>query len=544
MKRNSQTPAGAPNEAAAPWAESVFVSNIDAMILVDAKGLTREANVAALKLFQYNIEGVVGESWAEMFLHTEVRSVTQSRICAALRSVETGIGSFRIETVATGAMGMEFQAELSVSRLATPGFEGWFCLQVRDISEVKARQSDFERNLRDVEDRAEAHETRFFQTRKRLAESETRLQESEELFRKVFQSSPVFVAIVRLADEAFVEVNEKFTEWSGWTRQDALGRTTMDLKLWVEDVDRTNFLCDLRDQGSIRHRECLMRTRSGQLDILLISAEKVSWHDQPHAISAGLIITSLKRAETELRAALEKEQDLQRIKSEFVNLVSHEFRTPLGVILSSCEILEHYFERLTGPQRKEHLRDIANATRDMTRLMDEVLFLGKADSGRLKLNATELDLVEFSRTLANELAGATGHRCPVILKKGRGSLRVPADPTLLRHILANLVSNAIKYSPDGSPVELRLNRRAQEVVFEVQDQGIGIPAAEIARLFEPFCRASNVGERPGSGLGLVIVKRCVAMHGGTLSLESEIGRGTLARVSLPLTSIHGISKTS
>ena len=544
MKRPSRTPAEAPSEAPAPWAQSVFASNMDAMIVVDAKGLTREVNVAALRLFNYNIEGVVGQSWAEMFLHTEERSAAQSRIGASLRAAEAGIGSFRIETVAIGAMGMEFPAELAVSWLAAPGLEGWFCLQVRDISEVKARQSDLERNLRDVADRAEAHETRFFQARKKLAESETRLHESEELFRKVFQSAPVFVAIVRLADEAFVEVNEKFTEWSGWTRQDAVGRTTMDLKLWVEDAERAKFLADLRNQGSIRHRECLMRTRSGQKDILLISAERVSWHDQPHAISAGLIITSRKRAETELRAALEREQDLQRIKSEFVNLVSHEFRTPLGVILSSCEILDHYFERLTTSQRQDHLRDIANATRGMTRLMDEVLFLGKADSGRLKLNATELDLVEFFRTLANELAGATGHRCPVILKKGRGRFRVPADPTLLRHILANLVSNAIKYSPKGSPVQLRLNRRADEVVFEIQDQGIGIPASEIARLFEPFSRASNVGERPGSGLGLVIVKRCAAMHGGTISLESDVGRGTLARVSLPLGPPPGVSKGS
>ncbi len=241
-----------------------------------------------------------------------------------------------------------------------------------------------------------------------------------------------------------------------------------------------------------------------------------------------------KRAEAEMERALANERELSEMKSRFVSMVSHEFRTPLGIITSSAEILEAYLDRLSPDDRKRNLRDITEATQQMARMMEEVLLLGRVEAGKITCRPAPLDLGGFCAKLVDELVSATGGRCPIALRCRPDLGPATADEGLLRHILTNLLNNAVKYSPAGNPVEFTVDTCDSYAIFRVRDRGIGIPEADQRQLFQVFQRGHNVGETPGTGLGMVIVKHCVQLHGGRLAFESREGEGSTFTVALPL----------
>ena len=240
------------------------------------------------------------------------------------------------------------------------------------------------------------------------------------------------------------------------------------------------------------------------------------------------------RAQGAAQAALEGERELIELKSRFVSLVSHEFRTPLGIIMSAVELLKNYRGRLTPENEQELVEDILGSTRRMSALMEQVLLLGRVDAGKVAARPLPVDLTAVVARLCDEQRAACGDRCPVVLTTRGDVSGARVDAGLLHHILANLVSNAIKYSTAGVEVRVTLTRRGEDARFEICDRGIGIPEADQARLFEAFHRAGNVGDIPGSGLGLLIVKRCVDLHGGRIHVQSRPGEGTSFEVELPL----------
>ncbi len=242
----------------------------------------------------------------------------------------------------------------------------------------------------------------------------------------------------------------------------------------------------------------------------------------------------LSKAQTELTRALAQERELGELKSRFVTTVSHEFRTPLGIIMSAIELMRHYNERLPQDQREELQQDIFNATRLMAEFMEQVLVIGRVEAGKVGCKAAPCDLHILAGKLADESLSATNRKCPITWHAEGDLTGAVADEALLRHIFSNLITNAVKYSPEGSEVIFTARREGNDAVFQIIDHGIGIPEADRSRLFEAFHRCSNVGEIPGTGLGLVIVKRCVDLHGGTLHVDSEVGKGTTFTVRLPL----------
>jgi len=244
--------------------------------------------------------------------------------------------------------------------------------------------------------------------------------------------------------------------------------------------------------------------------------------------------TARERAESELRVALESEKELNQLKSSFVSMVSHEFRTPLEIILSCSHILDRYLDRLPPEQRHEQLRAIRKSVHRMSDLMEDVLTLGKFEAARMTCTPAPLDLATLCRRWVDEIASATGEVCPIELNTAGLNGDVNADEGLLGHIVLNLLSNAVKYSSPGRPVEFTVARHGDDARFVVRDSGRGIPAVDMPRLFTAFQRARNVGQIAGSGLGLVIVKRCAELHGGDVHCESEEGRGATFTVTLPL----------
>jgi PAS domain S-box-containing protein len=239
------------------------------------------------------------------------------------------------------------------------------------------------------------------------------------------------------------------------------------------------------------------------------------------------------RLEEELREALKKERELSELKSRFVSMTSHEFRTPLSAILTNAELLRRYNHRWTEEKKVELFQRIETSTRHMTNMLDDILLIGKAESGKLEFNPMPLDITSFCQNMVEEfqLSSGSGYQLEFI-QQGTASVAW-LDEKLMRQIVGNLLSNAIKYSPPGSTVRFELNCEKNGVILKIKDQGIGIPPEDQARMFEVFHRAKNVGTIQGTGLGLTIVKRSVDLHSGTITVESEVKAGTTFTIWLP-----------
>jgi signal transduction histidine kinase/HAMP domain-containing protein len=253
----------------------------------------------------------------------------------------------------------------------------------------------------------------------------------------------------------------------------------------------------------------------------------------------GLVndISRRKQAEEDIRKALAQQQELYQLKSRFVSMTSHEFRTPLSAISSSAELIRDYYDRLDPQERTDLFKNIGDGVGRMIGMLDNMLIIGKADTEKAIFFPDSLNLKQFCRGVANEAEAAlkAGSARPTLhLDIDTGSESVVLDQKLLRQILGNLLSNALKYSPNGGRVDFIVREKEGEASFVVADQGIGIPADELPHLFESFHRAHNVGNIPGTGLGLAIVKKSVETHGGSIAVDSEAGQGTRFTVTIPI----------
>lgn len=241
----------------------------------------------------------------------------------------------------------------------------------------------------------------------------------------------------------------------------------------------------------------------------------------------------------ELSQALEKEKELNQLKSRFITMASHEFRTPLAIISSSSGILQNFSDRLSEKRKQEHLETIQNTIKHIIQVLDDVLMINQAEAEKIEVKLEPLDIIKFCRHLKEEIeASFISHEIDFYIDLGDEIFNnyqlVLVDKKLLRQIITNLLTNAIKYSPDHNLVNFSLSRKDNQLILKISDYGIGIPPSDQVHLFEYFQRGSNVGTLPGTGLGLSIVKKCVDLHQGEITLDSELGKGTLFTVILPL----------
>lgn len=232
------------------------------------------------------------------------------------------------------------------------------------------------------------------------------------------------------------------------------------------------------------------------------------------------------------RVEIQRQSELAQIKERFVSMVTHEFRNPLSSILVAAQILRQYGDRMSITQKDQQFERLVCAARQMQQLMEDVLLIGQDQAGMVQCTPTTINLAEFCGELIEEVqASATAQHRLVLMQEG-DCQAVSVDERLVRSILGNLLSNAVKYSPNGGTVQLRV-MCGTDLVFEVRDQGIGIVEQDLPRLFESFYRGGNTGRIRGTGLGLAIVQRCVELHHGTITVESQIDVGTTFTIRLP-----------
>ena len=259
--------------------------------------------------------------------------------------------------------------------------------------------------------------------------------------------------------------------------------------------------------------------------------------DRTEALASTVVkleqqITETEEAEKELELMLAKEKHLNELKSRFVSIASHEFKTPLSTILSSAYLIQMYTQAEEQVKRNKHIERIVHSVNNLTSILNEFLNVGKLEEGKLMVNPQEIDLESHIKEMMND--------CASLLKAGQeidyihnGPTNFFTDITLIRHIILNLLTNAIKFSPSDKKVHLWTKIENDRLYVTVRDEGMGIPEEDKKHLFERFFRGSNAMTVQGTGLGLHIVGRYTEMLGGEINCTSQLGKGTSFNLEIP-----------
>ncbi len=243
---------------------------------------------------------------------------------------------------------------------------------------------------------------------------------------------------------------------------------------------------------------------------------------------------ALIAAKEEVTRALTKEKELNELKSRFISMVSHEYRTPLTVIMTSTYLLEKYFSLGNHNRFEEQIKKIQISVTEMTALLENILFIGKSDAGKVDYNPQKFDLIEFCKSILHEVQLLDDYKHVFEFRYFQSNIIVTTDQKYLRHIISNLLSNAAKYSQIGETVKLEIEKNDKSIIIKIEDYGIGISSSDLEHIYEPFFRADSVSKISGTGLGLSIVRYCSDLINAEISVDSKISEGTTFCVKLPM----------
>ncbi|MBC5763837.1 PAS domain S-box protein [Ramlibacter albus] len=481
--------------------EALIATANDPVITIDEQGHVIDWNQAAERVFGWARYEAVGKLLTELIIPPVHRKWHEAGIQRFLQDGSSQIFQRRVETRALKRSGEEFDVELSVWPVRTA--QGYtFSSFVRDISRRKAQA-------------------------RALAESEAK-------YRKVVEN--VNEGILITAGGRILYANPKALEQTGQDLETAKSKPFIEF-IHPDDRERVlgNHLKRLRGEPVENHYQFRVIHSGGSVRWLEISGVLFEWQGQPATLNFLMDVTERRQVEQDMRNALARERELSQLKSRFVAVASHEFRTPLAAILSSVELLDDYGARLPTHERKEIVQQIRSAVTRMNGMVENILLTSKLEAGRLAFDPLPRSVPDLLVQVAAEMDQANPQASRIEMRcDGLDEPRL-MDVKLVRHILVNLLGNALKYSPPDTVVECYVATEHDDdrLVFSVQDRGIGIPKDDLPRLFETFHRGGNVGNIQGTGIGLNIVKECVELHQGTIEVESEPGHGTIFHVRLP-----------
>lgn len=379
------------------------------------------------------------------------------------------------------------------------------------------------------------------------------LIKSEDRFAKAFRSGPIALAILRLSDGTFRDVNDNFLNTFECRHEDVIGKTPQELAL-IKEIDSEeieNTLAQLHKNGYVRNKKMTLKNTRGTPMLMLLSGEMIQLNDENHILITMIDVSAQKQAEDamiqlnemlertvrdrtlKLTQALNREKENNDLKSRFVSMASHEFRTPLTALLSSVSILEIYTAASQNEKLTKHFNRIKSSVNTLTEILNDFLSLEKIDTGQTKTSAITFNLNELITDVIEGLKAS--------LKKGQqihyqnaGDIEIiQQDKKIIYNTLLNLLSNASKYSDNNKSIELTTEIKNGKVTISVKDYGIGIPLEEQHNLFSLFFRAKNAEPIQGTGLGLYIVKKYMELIGGTIYFESEENKGSVFKISFP-----------
>lgn len=373
------------------------------------------------------------------------------------------------------------------------------------------------------------------------AASEERVRVRGIGFHDLFENNPVPMWVYNRQTLEFLDVNSAACLLYGYPRDEFLRMKITEIRPSEEIPRVVEFLNNPNPDFSVTD-EWRHRKKDGQLFDVAATAHTLEYMNKAAVMVAVQDISERKRLEEirmeaeNLRVRLAQESGMHSMRTRFISMVSHEFRRPLTTITTSIDLLENYRDRMNEEAAKKHFARIHERLGEMQDLVDDFLTLMNTEVSQ-QVKTTNFDLTELCATLVDEarLAAKASHNvqfvtnCPPIL--------VDADQKMIRHAVGNLLSNAVKYSPDGGEVVLDL-AQTDAIYLRVRDQGIGIPPQDQEKLFDPFFRASNVGDVNGTGLGLPIARQGIELHGGTLTIPRSDATGTEFLITLPLVRVN------
>jgi PAS domain S-box-containing protein len=369
--------------------------------------------------------------------------------------------------------------------------------------------------------------------------AEAALKESEEKYRSLVETMRGGLVVFDLNDR-ITYINDRFCELLGYSREEVLGTRAVD---YIDPGHMPRLIAQLQRRQHLESStyELLFRHKDGRPIYLLVSGSPLLGKNGQHIGSFAVTtdITAQKQAEEALQQALGKEKELNELKSRFVSMASHEFRTPLATIQALTETLSAYRHRMTDDQIEQRLNKIKDQVSNLKDIMDDVLQLARLQARRADFNPVRINLNSLCRSVLDEFQDRPNSTQPVLYTCNDPLREVKLDKKLMRQIIRNLVSNAVKYSLEGKTITVSLTYTNDTIILQVSDEGIGIPEDDLNHLFEAFHRAANVGTISGTGLGLVITKESAELHGGTITVASQVGVGTTFTVSIPVVSDGG-----
>lgn len=362
--------------------------------------------------------------------------------------------------------------------------------------------------------------------------NEKLLQESEQKYKELVNNlQDIIFNIDKFGNFTFL--NPAWEKITGYKSDEYIGKNYIEYFVKQLPSSTDTFDSLVNKSGKLSQKEYLVNTRIGE-KVLNVYLEEIKFNSEVVGYrGTASDITDRKKVEEQMKLAMQREKELNELKSKFVGMVSHEFRTPLATISSSVELVKLIAEKFDSTLFEKiykHTNKVNEQIKRMTELMNEVLLISKIESGGVSATFEKIDLMSIVRDVKNEHL-YTDFQININSKSKK--IIVNMDQNMIHHILTNLLSNAIKYSSDLKVVDINIIAQDDFISIEVRDYGIGIPEKDQAKLFTSFFRASNISNLPGTGLGLVVVKYFLDLHGGHIDVKSTQNKGSSFLIKIP-----------
>lgn len=500
------------------------------IIMLDTAGRVISWNKGAEQIKGYSADEIIGKHFSIFYTDEDIRrQEPQKNLDLARQS-----GRFEDEGWRVRNDGSLFWANVVLTAVKNENGELiGFGKITRDLSRRRKGEQEIQRLNRELENRLQKRETEVLDYKHALDES----------------------AIVAITDQKGIirHVNDNFCKISKYSREELLGKDHRIINSGYHSKEFIRNLWVTIAHGKIWRGELRNKAKDGSfywVDTTIVPF--LNEKGKPYQyLAIRSDITQRKLAEEqllrineelenkvkertlELTQALGKEKELNEMKSRFVSIASHEFRTPLSAILSSTSLVEHYTNPEQEDKRKKHIDRIKSSVRNLTSILDDFLSLEKLEQGKVEAHSSEFNLKEFVQDAIDEMDGMVRRKNQKINFHHSGTGDVCQDKKILHNVLLNFLSNAVKYSPDGKEIHVTTEVRDEMAKLSVRDEGIGIPAEAQKHLFDKFFRAKNATNIQGTGLGLNIVKRYVELLDGTISFNSEENVGTTFTIEFP-----------
>lgn len=512
---------------------AVINTAVDGIITINVRGIIESINPAGAKLFGYEAQEVIGEN-ISILMPEPYRNGHDGYLKNYEKTRKAKIIGIGREVVGEKKDGTIFPFNLSTSevvlneRIIYTGI-------IHDITEQKEAKEKLHRLNLELENRVQERTKELASLVNQLEVTNQYLEEevqerkqaqeesakSQKLYTTISENFPNGVISVLDRKYNYVFINGKelktieiknIVDTSIFNRFNKDKYPTLEEKLALTFQEQPQiFEMNVQDQQYIFYTVPLVDKEEEVEQILIVEKN----------------VTELKKAEEEIHKSLRKEKQLNELKTRFVSMASHEFRTPLSTILSSSSLIARYQTTDTQPKRDKHIYRIQSAVKNLTTILNDFLSLDKLEQGKIQISESIFNLENFAKEIIGEIEN--------MLKLGQhinyqhiGEKEIYLDQNIIRNICLNLLSNAIKYSGENTMVTFQtkidnINKKGKIIV---KDQGIGIPTEEQKHLFERFFRAQNVTNIQGTGLGLNIVKRYVDLLQGEIQFESSESQGT------------------